>query len=367
MPPSFRRLPGIAVLCLLPCLALAAPPAPASPPVAIPAPAPAALAPPTVAPTPAFKPMANPLHVISVITFAGGTDLPLWVAQREGFFAAQKLAVQISYTPGSVYQMSNLIAGNYDIAMTALDNLVAYDEGQGEYPVDGNPDLVAVLGADDYFLSLVAQAPYSTIASLKGQTLSVDALTTGFAFVLEELLAKHGVTPDQVHFVKKGGVLYRYLDMLKNKQDAATIQITPFDLLSEAHGMRVLVRARAALGPYQGEVAAVRRAWAVGHRDDVVGFIRAYRQAITWLYQPANREVAAAILVAHLKSMDFPLARKTLAILLDPKDGFYRDAAPDMAGVREVLALRSKYAVPHKVLDNPMKYLDLSYLNAAAH
>src|SRR5487761_2258285 len=45
MSPSFRRLPGIVALCLLPCLALAAPLALASPPVAIPAPAPAALAP----------------------------------------------------------------------------------------------------------------------------------------------------------------------------------------------------------------------------------------------------------------------------------------------------------------------------------
>ncbi len=365
-----RSLLAFALLALGSGLAAAAPSPPPPPPGAPAAVAPAAAntpAAPAAKPSAAPMAMPHPLKQLSVITFAGGTNLPLWVAERQGFFAKQGLEIRTTFTPGSIYQMSNLIAGTYDIAMTALDNVVAYDEGQGEWPVPPNPDLVAVLGADDYFLSLVTQKPYTTFASLRGKTLSVDALTTGFAFVLEELLQKHGIAPDQVHFVKKGGVLYRYLDMLKNKDDAGTIQITPFDLMGQAHGMNVLARVRTALGPYQGEVAAVRRAWAVTHREEVIGFIRAYKQAIAWLYQPANREVAAAILVAHLPAMTFPLARQTLAIFLAPKGGFYRDSAPDMPGIARVLALRTKYGTPHKLLDNPMKYVDLSYLNAAAH
>ncbi len=354
MRPPFRRLLRLALLCGFPALAGAATP-------------PAAVAPVAPAAVTALPPLKNKLHSLSVIAFAGGTNLPLWVAQRQGFFASQGVQVQLSYTPGSVYQMSNLIAGNYDIAMTALDNVVAYDEGQGAWPTPTNPDLVAVLGADDYFLSLVSQKPFPTIASLRGQTLSVDAPTTGFAFVLNALLAKNGVPPDQVHLVQKGGVYFRYLDMLKNPKDAATIQITPFDLLSQAHGMHVLARVRTALGPYQGEVAAVRQAWAVKHRSEVIGFIRAYKQALAWMFLPANRSVDAAILIAHLPSMTAPLAEQTLKILLEPKGGFDRDAAPDLAGVKAVLALRTHYATPHKVLDNPMKYLDLSYLNAAAH
>ncbi|MDE2583237.1 MAG: ABC transporter substrate-binding protein [Rhodospirillales bacterium] len=366
MRPPFRHLLALALACAAPGLAAAAAPLPAAASTAAPAPAaPSPAAPSPVAPPPA--PMPHPLHPFSVITFAGGTDLPLWVAERQGYFAKQGLDVHITYTPGSIYQMSNLIAGRYDLAMTALDNVVAYDEGQGEWPVPANPDVVAVLGADDYFLSLVAQKPDTTIESLKGKTLSVDALTTGFAFVLEDLLAKHGIQPGDVKFEKKGGVLYRYLDMLKDQNDAATIQITPFDLLSEAHGMNVLARVSDALGPYMGEVAAVRRAFAVTHREEVIGFIRAYKEAIDWLYKPANRGVAAAILVAHLRSMTPPLAEQTLNILLAPKDGFIRNVTPDMDGVKLVLTLRTKYGTPHKVLDNPMKYLDLSYLNAALH
>ncbi|MBW4093487.1 MAG: ABC transporter substrate-binding protein [Proteobacteria bacterium] len=384
MRPPFRRLLVLTMLGLLPALAVAAPPsvaptpAPSAPPASAPAPsAPGASAPVPATPAPkapaagtkAAAPMAlaHPLKPLSVITFAGGFDLPLWVAERQGYFTAHGLDVRITYTPGSIYEMSNLIAGTYDIGMAAFDNVVAYDEGQGAWPVPANPDVVAVLGEDDGFLSLVSQKPYTTIASLRGKTLSVDAMTTGFAFVLEALLAKNGIQPNEVHFVEKGGSAQRFHDMLKDKAIAATIQITPFDLLSAAHGMHVLARVGEVLGPYQGQVAAVRRAWAMQHRQEVIDFIRAYRQAVDWLYQPANREVAAAILVAHLPAMTFPLANKTLAVLLAPKGGLARDAMPDMAGVRLVLALRTKYGVPPKVLNNPMQYLDLSYLNAAAH
>ena len=37
-------------------------------------------------------------------------------------------------TPNSVFQLTNLIDGKFDIAMTAIDNVVAYNENQGEAP-----------------------------------------------------------------------------------------------------------------------------------------------------------------------------------------------------------------------------------------
>lgn len=310
-------------------------------------------------------PMPHPLTVLRVIVFAGGFNLPLWVAERQGYFTREGLEVRLTNTPGSVYQITNLLAGNYDIAMTAIDNVVAYDEGQGEAPVPPNPDLFALLASDDAFLSLLTQPSDTSFASLRGKTLTVDAMTTGFAFVLEELLAKHGIAANEVTFDPEGGVADRYLDMLKDKQHAGTIEMTPFDLLGQEHGMNVLARVADALGPYQGIVAAARRSWAESHRREVVGFIRAYKRAIDWLYDPANRRIAEAILVARIPSMNFELARKTGDILLAPTGGFFRDVTPSIPGIRLVLALRSKYGQPHKELTDPMKYLDLSYLREA--
>ena len=167
--------------------------------------------------------------------------------------------------------------------------------------------------------------------------------------------------------VPEGGVADRFVDLLHDKQHAGTIEMTPFDLLGEEHGLHVLAREADMLGPYQGIVAAARRDWAAQHRDEVVGFIRSYKQAIDWLYDPANRKVAEAILVAHIPTMSFDLAQRTCDILLAPKDGFFRDVTPSIPGIRTVLALRSKYGRPQKDLTDPMKYVDLSYLQAALH
>lgn len=77
---------------------------------------------------------AAPPQPINVIVFPGGFNWPIWVAQEKGFFARNGVDVRVT-TPSSVFQLTNLIAGKFDIAMTAIDNLIAYRENQGEEPV----------------------------------------------------------------------------------------------------------------------------------------------------------------------------------------------------------------------------------------
>ncbi len=38
---------------------------------------------------------------LRVIAFDGGWNLPVWAAQRQGFFEANGVAVQLAYTPNS--------------------------------------------------------------------------------------------------------------------------------------------------------------------------------------------------------------------------------------------------------------------------
>src|SRR5882762_8832545 len=87
-------------------------------------------------------PPAPSLKAVNLIVFPGGFNWPIWVAKEKGFFARNGIEVNITPTPSSVFQLTNLIDGKFDIAMTAIDNLIAYREGQGEDPVQG-PDLIA--------------------------------------------------------------------------------------------------------------------------------------------------------------------------------------------------------------------------------
>jgi ABC-type nitrate/sulfonate/bicarbonate transport system substrate-binding protein len=69
------------------------------------------------------------LEPVSVIVFPGGFNWPIWVAQEKGYFAKGGIEVKLTPTPNSVFQLTGLIEGKFDIAATAIDNVIAYMEG----------------------------------------------------------------------------------------------------------------------------------------------------------------------------------------------------------------------------------------------
>jgi len=303
-------------------------------------------------------------QAIALIVFPGGFNWPIWVAQEKGFFAANQVAVTITPTPNSVFQLTNLIDGKFDIAMTAIDNLIAYDEGQGEAPVSGQPDLIAFMGGDNGFLSLVAVPEVKSYADLKGRQLSVDARTTGYAFVLEKMLQKAGLKDDDYELVKAGGVLQRF-EALLEKKHAATLLLSPFEVPAQAKGFTLLGYAIDVLERYQGLVGATRRSWANEHPAALIGYIRGYIDGVEWLYRDANKAEAFAILRKNLPTMSREVAGKAYNILLDAKHGFQHNARIDIDGVRTVLALRSEYGEPKKALTDPAKYYDPTWYDQA--
>jgi ABC-type nitrate/sulfonate/bicarbonate transport system substrate-binding protein len=297
---------------------------------------------------------------IELIVFPGGFNWPIWIAEEKGFFARNGVAVKLTPTPGSAFQLTNLIDGTFDIAMTAIDNVIAYSEGQGAAPTRERPDIVAFMGGDNGFLRLIAVPEVKTYADLRAKQISVDALTTGYAFVLQELLAKGGLAPGDFELVAAGGVMERF-QALMEKKHAATLLISPFEVNAEAKGFTRLANAADRLGAYQGLVGATRRGWAREREKDLVGYIRAYLAALDWLFEPANKAEAIAILRKNLPNMAEELAARSYGILAHPSQGFARRAELDVPGIETVLALRSKYAQPPKPLTDPGKYYDLQY------
>ncbi len=282
-----------------------------------------------------------PPKTVNLIVFPGGFNWPVWVAQEmaqeKGLFAKNGIEVRVTPTVSSVFQLTNLIDGKFDIAMTAIDNLIAYREGQGEEPVLGR-DLQAVMGGDTGFLRLVTVPEVSSYAQLRGKTLSVDARTTGYAFVLIEMLERAGLKESDYQLERAGGVLQRF-QALMEKKHAGTLLLSPFEVQAEAKGYHRLGNATDVLGRYQGLVAGARKSWADAHRAD--------------------------ILLKNLPNLGQGGAQTAYGILLSPKDGFQRKASIDMEGVKTVLALRSKYGQPHKALSDPSPYYDPSFYDAA--
>ncbi len=287
-----------------------------------------------------------------VVAFAGASNLPLWAGQEYGLFERRGLAVSFDITPNSVELARNLEAGRYDLALTAIDNIVAYDEGEGEAGL-GTVDFVALFGVDDGMLSLVAAPRLRSLAELDGLPVSVDAATTGFAFALREILARADVTG--VTFVKVGGGAQRLAALLDGRQEA-TLLNTPLDIAAEAHGFHPLVRVVDELGAYQGIVGAVRRDRVQPDRARLMAFTRGFRDSVDWLVDPAHHADAVALLAAHMPGLSHRMRRPTaLAVtaLLDPAHGTLpRPCASIRPGLqhraRPALALRRPAQGPHR-------------------
>ena len=304
------------------------------------------------------------MRTVTVNIFPGGFNWPIFVAQHKGLFARNSVSVIVQETPNSMAQMTALATGTCDIAMTGIDNVIAYAEGQGEASIGPQPEFFAFIGSDTAFLNLVAAPNIGSIRALRGKSVSVDALTTGFAFVLYEILRRNGIGPDDYTVVKFGGTAQRWEALRESKHDA-TLLSTPYNILGRKAGLTQLARGVDILGRYQGNVGAARRSWASANKTVVIGFIRAYAAAVDWLYDSANNAAAIEILCRALPAMSAELALQAYGELLDPTGGFFRNGRIDIEGVQTVLELRSRYAKPAKKLNDPAKYLDDSYLRAA--
>jgi ABC-type nitrate/sulfonate/bicarbonate transport system substrate-binding protein len=300
---------------------------------------------------------------VSVIVFPGGFNWPIWIAQDKGFFAKDGIEVKLTPTPNSVFQLTNLIDGKFDIAITAIDNVIAYMEGQGEAETTAKPDLVVFMGGDNGFLNVVTIPEVKSFADIKGKTVSVDALTTGYAFVLFDLLKRNGLQAGDYNIEKVGGVSARWA-AIKEKKQAAALLITPFDIFAKAAGLNVLQYAIDLYGHYQGLVGAARREWAAKNPKLVEAYIRGTIAGVDFLRDPKNKDEAIAILRKHLPQMTEDVAAQSYTTMAGAK-GFTPKAAIDIEGVRKVLALRSEYSKPQKAMTDPMKYYDATYYNAA--
>ena len=93
---------------------------------------------------------------LRVVAFAGASNWPYWVAQEKGLFAKEGVETTLDITPNSVELARNLHGGRYDLALSSIDNVVAYNEGQGEADLGGPTDFVALFGVDNGLLSLMA-------------------------------------------------------------------------------------------------------------------------------------------------------------------------------------------------------------------
>jgi ABC-type nitrate/sulfonate/bicarbonate transport system substrate-binding protein len=297
---------------------------------------------------------------LNVMIFPCGGNLPQLVAQERGFYAREGLAVTARPAPSSVALVRGLMDGSVDLGLAAFDNVVGYQEGQGEVALDTQPDLFAFMGFCTGMLRLVAAPEIAGIADLRGRTLGVDAVATGFSMVLMKMLANGGLGAGDYRLEPAGGTPQRAQALLENRF-VATMLPTPFELLPESRGYRRLADTTEALGPYQSTAGVARRSWAAANRATLVRFIRAGIAALDWLRDPANRGEAVAIYIRSQPNVARELAERAVDSMLGPREGFSARGRLDPAAMQTVLRLRSEFGRPQRTLSDAGAYVDESF------
>ena len=278
-------------------------------------------------------------------------------------FAEENLVVNVKDTPDSIYLMTELVKGTYNIAQASIDNFFAYQAGQGAVLLDREPDLRIVMGGSTMKLDLVVSQDVNRYSDIRGETLGVDALTTGWAFVLKEMLKNGGLSESDYRFVETGNTAKR-VDALKAGEYRATLLVGNYINQAYDAGFKSLDDSLASLGPYQGSSFGVSKAWAESNRETLIALIRAYIKATEIIYDKNRRDEVVGSLVKHAL-MKRANARKTIEQLTSGSYGLTPKAAIDMLGVATVLALRNQYGRPQADLSNLDDFVDLSYYEDA--
>lgn len=220
------------------------------------------------------------LAPLSVITFS--RPLAVLAAERLGFFREAGLEVHYTITRGSVEQIRGLLAGRFDVAHTAADNVMAYNDREAAG--------LRVVWVGDLGLGqkLFVQPEIPDYASLRGAQLGVDALDTGYAFVLRKMLSLHGLEPDAYQLVSVGGTRERF-QALREKTVAGGLLSAPYDTAAEDAGFRLLDPASRYFPNYPGLTVAVTEGWLSQHKELLQRYLAALRRGMAYGADPAHR------------------------------------------------------------------------------
>ncbi len=291
---------------------------------------------------------------VSMISFGGATNLPVWMALDRGMFEKNGLKVKMDQTSGSKQQMADLMAGKYQFATTAFDNIVAHTEGQGSAQY-ANYDLLAIGGVHSGLNSIVARPEVKTWNDLRGKVASVDSPRSGYATVLYEILQGKGLIRDKDYTIISVGGTGARVASLKDGRAAVAVVSSPQDIQLAKEGFTILGDAAAALGEYQGSVYATRRSYAKENEKTVVAFMKTIQQAHELLFT----DKAAAI--SMLKQRSKGLSDSDLELMykrLTGPGGLNRDSDVNQKGVGAVLRLRGTPG-------DGSKYIDASFSKKA--
>jgi ABC-type nitrate/sulfonate/bicarbonate transport system substrate-binding protein len=291
-------------------------------------------------------------------TVHGVTSLYRFIAEKQGFFARENIALDVKQIAGGTGNMvAALDRGEVDVTQTATPYLI-------EAMLKGS-DAIAIAGeVANPVYSLIAKPQIENFTDLKGKLIGLSLPIDTISISTRKLLALKGLKASDYRVKELVGTPVRAACLTSGQCDAVPLG-QPDDLIAVKNGYRRLGVTTEAVSAFQFEVIAARRDFAKQHADAMIRFVRALADAFRYIRDPAHRDDVAKAIVALTGSSD-DIARQTLALYFDPDRGVLpRHAEIDLKGLAQVIAFMGQAGTIKPPLPAPERFVDLQYLHAA--
>jgi NitT/TauT family transport system substrate-binding protein len=211
--------------------------------------------------------------------------LPLWIAEEEGYLAAEGLVAEYVVLGVTDRVTQALRDRTVDVALTTAEGTIADAVSGGGLRV-----LAGITNHPP--LSLVAHVP--SIEALRGGRIGTSSLTEGTRHLAEHMLAAHGLRPpDDYDFALTGNHSERWRLLLAGELTAA-LQPTPYSHMATAAGLHNLGPVRTHIPDFAFLAVCADGAHAEANRDTMVGFLRALNRGAGAFHRAPARWTALA-------------------------------------------------------------------------
>ncbi len=212
---------------------------------------------------------------------------PIYAAISEGFFKKEGISISISTSGSSPGGVQAVLAHSVDIAEVGDTDAISAAAGGGS---------ISLVAGEENAPPYVINVPKSitSIAQLKGKTVSVAAPTNITKLYWNAIAQANGLSPTAVTYQYSPTTGDRFA-ALKGGVVQAAILLPPFSFEAEAAGFPAIASAAKYL-PLPFTALAASPSWISSNSNKFQAFLKGYLMGIKWLYDPANKAAAIALL-----------------------------------------------------------------------
>jgi ABC-type nitrate/sulfonate/bicarbonate transport system substrate-binding protein len=284
-------------------------------------------------------------------------EVPNRVAERNGFFAREGLAVTMVPLQGTTHMVAALDNGEVDVTGTASPYMI-------EAALGGSDAVAVIGGVANTIYSLIAKPQIKRTADLKGKVVALSAPPDTITLSTKMLLAKGGLHDGDYQTKEIIGSSQRGDCLSSGVCDAVPLG-QPDDIVFEHKGFVKLGDSLEVVPDLQFNVIAARRSWAAAHDQAMVALARAFGATFRFLRDPARRDAVVDAIVATTGA-DAATARAVLALYYEPDRGVMpKQGEINMSGMDAVIALLGAAGRISGPLPPAERFVDLRYLHQA--